>query len=305
MATIEHVASKQRHELRSSHLIGRSRDCRLCLDSRMASAEHAVFHWTGSAWHLRDLGSTNGTFVDGRRLDAGESTPVARGARLEFGAASDAFVMIDDTPPRALATAGNGDVAAAEGGILILPDADHPELTIFEDGPGNWQAESSDGQRRRVEDDEEIGCGDRMWRLALPLVLESTWKRDGQMTLADLGLRFAVSRDEEYVEIAILHGDSVIPLQPRTHGFLLLTLARARLLDRDNGLPESEQGWMDVEELTRRIFGGEPNRFHVAVYRAKRQLGEANVMDAARLFERRLLAGQIRLAMARLEIQAL
>lgn len=305
MAIIEHVASGQRHELRASHLIGRSRDCRLCLDSRMASAEHAVFHWTGPAWQLRDLGSTNGTFVDGRRLDAGESVPVVQNTRLAFGDAGDVFLVVDDTPPRALARAATGEVAVSEAGILILPHAEQPELTVFEDGPGNWQAEWSDGRQRRVEDHEELDCGNRTWRLELPLILESTWKRDGRMVLADLGLRIAVSRDEEHVEIAILHGNRIIALQPRTHGFLVLTLARTRVRDRDAGLPASEQGWMDVEELTRRLFGGEPNRFHVSVYRAKRQLGEAKVTDAARLFERRLVAGQIRIAVARLEIQPL
>ncbi len=32
------------------------------------SERHALISWTGSAWQLRDVGSSNGTRVNGRKL---------------------------------------------------------------------------------------------------------------------------------------------------------------------------------------------------------------------------------------------
>jgi pSer/pThr/pTyr-binding forkhead associated (FHA) protein len=54
-------------------LIGRHESCALRFDPEaelMVSARHAIIERLGNAWWLRDLGSTNGTLVNGRQLDA-------------------------------------------------------------------------------------------------------------------------------------------------------------------------------------------------------------------------------------------
>jgi pSer/pThr/pTyr-binding forkhead associated (FHA) protein len=63
--------------------IGRSaeNDVRLADDS--VSGAHATLLRRGSVWHLIDLASTNGTFVDGRRID-GEAI-IQGSAELRFG----------------------------------------------------------------------------------------------------------------------------------------------------------------------------------------------------------------------------
>ena len=58
--------------LLSRHVVGRSRLADLRMTDPTVSGEHAVLRWTGREWELHDLGSGNGTSVDGRKLASGE-----------------------------------------------------------------------------------------------------------------------------------------------------------------------------------------------------------------------------------------
>jgi ABC transport system ATP-binding/permease protein len=48
--------------------IGRGPENDLPFPSRLISREHAVVEWSGDTYTIRDLGSSNGTFVNGRRI---------------------------------------------------------------------------------------------------------------------------------------------------------------------------------------------------------------------------------------------
>jgi EAL domain-containing protein (putative c-di-GMP-specific phosphodiesterase class I) len=48
--------------------IGRKETADLCIDSTRVSREHAVITRHGKKFHIHDLGSTNGTFVNGQRV---------------------------------------------------------------------------------------------------------------------------------------------------------------------------------------------------------------------------------------------
>ena len=50
-------------------VIGRLKTCDICLADAVASREHAALEREGAGWALVDLGSTNGTLVNGERTD--------------------------------------------------------------------------------------------------------------------------------------------------------------------------------------------------------------------------------------------
>ena len=308
MAVLRNLSTGESYTLTSSFTVGRSHRCALRLDHRMVSGQHAEFQWTGSGWELRDLGSSNGTFVDQRRLSSGERIAVTRGARFAFGdeTADDVlWQLIDDAAPVAAAENNSGDRIVAEEEFLDLPDSDNPEFTVFQSESGNWCAEAlRDGQRHEVSDGDRISAGGVLWQLSLPLVLERTWRPEsGQIVLASMGLRFAPSLDEEHVSIAVLHRGELRTLRPRAHGYLLLTLARQLLDDRKNpDLPESEHGWIHVPDLAKDLKISD-DQINMHIHRAKRQLHqEAGVVDSMDLIERRPTSRQLRLGVRRVAI---
>src|SRR5580704_4789454 len=58
---------------RGKLLIGRETDCHLRLDSKSVSAHHCVLLLDEYTLRIRDLGSTNGTFLNGNRIGKHEA----------------------------------------------------------------------------------------------------------------------------------------------------------------------------------------------------------------------------------------
>ena len=63
--------------------IGRSLRNTVSLDDEFLSAEHALLSWREQSWWLEDLGSTNGTFINGVRV--ARPLPVTSGDVIELG----------------------------------------------------------------------------------------------------------------------------------------------------------------------------------------------------------------------------
>jgi hypothetical protein len=56
-------------------VIGRSRECDLVIDDPNVSRQHAELRKDGGTWTIRDLGSTNGIKLNGRRSEGGSLSP--------------------------------------------------------------------------------------------------------------------------------------------------------------------------------------------------------------------------------------
>jgi pSer/pThr/pTyr-binding forkhead associated (FHA) protein len=64
--------------------LGRSSSCQLVFDDDTVSRRHAALVCRDGAWHVVDLGSSNGTYVNGRRVVDAEVRP---GDELTLGGA--------------------------------------------------------------------------------------------------------------------------------------------------------------------------------------------------------------------------
>lgn len=56
-------------------VVGRSRACQVVLGDETVSRRHAELRFRDGRWMLRDLGSSNGTYVNGRRVVEAEVRP--------------------------------------------------------------------------------------------------------------------------------------------------------------------------------------------------------------------------------------
>jgi len=79
------TAGKQYALRQGENLIGRGSDCNLIIASEQASRHHAIIRWDGYRATIADLGSTNGTQINGRRLEPNQPYPLNVGDRLEVG----------------------------------------------------------------------------------------------------------------------------------------------------------------------------------------------------------------------------
>lgn len=65
--------------------LGRDVNNAIVIDDEFVSASHAALSYRGRAWYVEDLGSTNGTYVNGIQVDG--LSPVAFGDEIQVGQA--------------------------------------------------------------------------------------------------------------------------------------------------------------------------------------------------------------------------
>jgi pSer/pThr/pTyr-binding forkhead associated (FHA) protein len=67
--------------LHENFVIGRGSSCHMKLEDRLASRQHARLYTVQDFWHIRDIGSASGTFVNGQsiqliRLNPGDTITI-------------------------------------------------------------------------------------------------------------------------------------------------------------------------------------------------------------------------------------
>jgi pSer/pThr/pTyr-binding forkhead associated (FHA) protein len=93
-------------------VVGRSEEVKFRIQQDRVSRKHCEFFGQEGVVYLRDLGSTNGTFVEDEQVPASEKTPITSGAVVRVGGL--AFRVEYDMPPRTERT----EVRGAKGESL-------------------------------------------------------------------------------------------------------------------------------------------------------------------------------------------
>lgn len=267
------------HALGTRTVLGRSDDADVPVRDARVSGLHAALRWREGAWRVRDLGSRNGTFVDGRALASGEVAALVVGQVVSLAAPDLAWTLIDAAPPAPRAVA-DGRRVEGQDRVLQIPDDEAPEASVYQHD-GAWWLDRG-GDVAPVVDGARIDVAGATWRLELPRGRAET----PTLGIGDVpALTFRVSPDEEYVEVDVLIGPQTVKLRPRSFHYLLLTLARLRA-DGD--------GWTTRLDLAR-MLRLEPKSVDVAIHRARGTVGAEVPSLGGALFETRARTGQIRL----------
>jgi FHA domain-containing protein len=296
-------SGEKRCLLGPDQVIGREPGAALRLDDDSVSWRHASLRWTGQVWELQDLGSLNGTFVDGHRLAPGARALLRMGNQLRFGEAPELWRMVDVDPPiTSLVDLVTGERLFAFDELVAMPQEGEPELFISKQANGSWIAEYAE-RVWEPQPSEVLTIGGRQYRFepGAP-VYATTTGRGQQLTPAEMALQFSVSRNEEHVEVKIVHGQRSIELRPRAHSYVLLTLARLRVQDqRDESVDPASQGWVYQDRLLK-MLASTPTQLAVDIYRARKQFSEAGVTEAAQIVERRGTTHELRIGVPNLAI---
>ena len=106
-------------------LIGRSTECNLKIASSQVSRSHCRITLGDDAVFVEDLGSANGTLVDGQLLTAHQPTAIAPGARLVVGPAEFQIDYVAST---------SATMVLSRSGVPPIPDLPSTEM-IFPENP--------------------------------------------------------------------------------------------------------------------------------------------------------------------------
>ncbi|WP_406150253.1 FHA domain-containing protein [Streptomyces sp. NBC_01012] len=99
------------------YTLGRDPQGDVMIDDARVSWRHATISWNGRAWSIEDHGSTNGTYVQGRRIQQMEIAP---GTSVHLGNATDG--------PRLNLTAAAAGAAVHGGNAAGVPQASAPPV---------------------------------------------------------------------------------------------------------------------------------------------------------------------------------
>jgi phosphoserine phosphatase RsbU/P len=104
--------------------IGRASDCTIPIKDRYLSRKHAEIISVDGAWILKDLGSANGTYLNGSRVERDQT--LKTGDRIRLGDTEIVFEASDRNTDRFIAVADTGG-ASPTIAIPVHEIADRPE----------------------------------------------------------------------------------------------------------------------------------------------------------------------------------
>jgi hypothetical protein len=304
MGAICNISTGKMHLLEPEHIVGRAPTCTLRLRDHSVSAQHALLRWKGLFWTVKDLGSSNGTFLNGSILKSGEERTIRLGSKVGFGALEVEWELVDEAAPRVMVVPiDGGEPVLMEGELLAIPSTEDPCATIYRGDAGRWLLEQPESIAP-IANAHVFQSAGRSWKFCCPEDVYPTVRVAAppkEMLVRCLQLTFEVSRDEEYVRLHVNYEGKTFDMGARARNYLLLTLARRRLADAQRGLADSACGWVHTEELSHDPTMAPP-QLNVDVFRFREHFARLGVVDAANVVERRPATRELRVGTGQIVI---
>jgi predicted component of type VI protein secretion system len=177
---------------RGETLIGRSAYCSIVISDPSVSREHAALRMSGEGLLVADLGSRNGTFVNGERV--GDSRKLGPGDTIVLGRALMQVIAAEEVPRAKMHTTGTLEVHAPEPFEDPTTQTQPVTLALIEtlvgrandDGGGTSEIASAiknaiDAMMLQSKRTQQPLTGTDAERLAATAQTVATWVADGSL----------------------------------------------------------------------------------------------------------------------------
>jgi hypothetical protein len=294
--------------------VGRGVNNDLVIPSDRVSWQHARFWPEGGVLWVADAGSTNGTYVNDRKLEA--NTRLVPGDRVRLGQSLSFVVRMGEGPLRS--SVGALVVEDANSGVrypladrfVLGPDADAhlriadvPRTEITRSGEFGHdihvRGPAGEQSLKFGEVFEAAGLSLRvllLGRQAPVPTVRPGWEADEYHIDATLIGRTPAARvyDDRGASLSV---------EGETRATLIYVLAQQVVRDRESGALPSDVGWIDDGEAVQRVWGRTSagdvsNRLSVVVYRLRSDLKKSGLEPSFVERER----GRIRLRAAQISL---
>jgi hypothetical protein len=267
--------------------IGRAPGSDLVVTDSQVSWTHATVWQDQGRVFIRDLGSSNGTFVNDRRLGSGEAAPIAATDKVRLGGT----VHLDLREGSVVTEPSRGLLIEHIASGVSVPVA-APRFNIGSDPRSDLRLADGPAQAATliVHDDGEVWMGSGDSLAPVPI--------DTPFDVAGHSLRLRATDDHRPPTVVPNHvlypyvltveskgpsarlehiGSGTAYVADTGHRAVLLYLLGMRYArDRADGLAEAKCGWSEDQEVQSGIWGKnrDANKYHVLLHRLRADLRE-------------------------------
>jgi hypothetical protein len=265
--------------LKSYHTIGRFKyNVDTLINSPEISRHHAIIEFTQGHWLIRDV-STNGIWINDKKISKNLPYQLCLNDKVDFAAPGRSSFVVGDLSTDCqflVSQSDSGKVIEIKDQLLLPNEQEASHIAYFDSMLNYWFLEDLFTNDRQVLiDGGLISIFNDQWQFycSSPSTITKQLKNEVAQNV-DYALSFNVSLDEENTHLTLNVADQTVDLGTRSHHYLLLLLARTRILDKEAGLENELQGWMYREELAKAL-GVQMNHMNIMVHRARKQLADA------------------------------
>jgi len=246
MAILINTFTKEEIYLNNQHTFGRNQQTsHTYIPESDISQFHAVIIWKENAWFIQDQ-SRNGTLVNGKFIN-NSSLRITLETKIQFGESkSTEWKIISCSPPNSYLKPILKENRLIElDSCFAFPNEENPDIFIY---PSNdiWKLETK-GTTKNLIPNQKYVINNEEYIFVENRALEDTM--DMGFSIEDAYFQFILSPDEEHINLNLITKNREINLGERVHNYILLALARKRLVDRKANYSSNDQGWMEVDSL--------------------------------------------------------